>query len=48
MLLKNSPIDIEGIYEEYINKKQEENRVKRAGIMQVVQGHVQGNCILNL
>ena len=29
MPLKNSPIDIEGIYEEYINKKQEENRVKR-------------------
>ena len=29
MQLKSSPIDIEGIYEEYINEKQEENRVKR-------------------
>ena len=29
MRLKNSPIDIEGIYEEYINEKQEENRIKR-------------------
>ena len=29
MQLKNSPIDIEGIYEEYINEKQEENRTKR-------------------
>ena len=29
MQLKSSPIDIEGIYEEYIDEKQEENRVKR-------------------
>ena len=29
MQLKSSPIDIEGIYEEYINEKQEENRIKR-------------------
>ena len=29
MLLKNSPIDIEGIYEKYIDEKQEENRIKR-------------------
>ena len=29
MLSKNSPIDIEAIYEQYIDEKQEENRVKR-------------------
>ena len=29
MLSKNSPIDIEGIYREYIEEKQEKNRVAR-------------------
>ena len=29
MLLKNSPIDIEAIYEQYIDEKQEENRISR-------------------
>ena len=29
MLSKNSPIDIEAIYEQYIDEKQEENRAKR-------------------
>ena len=29
MITKNSPIDIEGFYESYINSKQEENRVDR-------------------
>ena len=29
MLSKNSPIDIEAIYEQYIDEKQEENRLKR-------------------
>ena len=29
MIVKNSPIDIEGIYEDYINSKQEDNRLER-------------------
>ena len=29
MLSKNSPIDIEAIYEQYIDEKQEENRLNR-------------------
>ena len=29
MRIKNSPIDIEGIYRDYIDKKQEQNRVDR-------------------
>ena len=27
--MNNSPIDIEGIYNDYLDKKQEENRLKR-------------------
>ena len=29
MIVKNSPIDIEGIYEDYIDSKQEDNRLER-------------------
>ena len=52
MIRKVSPIDIEGIYKNYLDKNKKKTEKKdmkemNIGIMHQAQVHVQGNYILN-